>query len=221
MDFLSGFDANSRLRAPMLTVVAEFVPVDFDPDVMGELQVIERAIGMDVGSIKAAAYIKPVHRRSQGQRFAHLKLKFDNRTQANKAIRDGLVIHGKMITVRKDERELPMCYRCHAVGDGHFTANCKVETELCGHCRKEHRSKDCPNPEVKWCHACKRGGHGAGDKTCNTRLKALDVLRKANPEAGRRYFVERDKLETWGQAANEEEGRKEIWGAGTTGGFGQ
>ncbi|KAF9497354.1 hypothetical protein BDN71DRAFT_1429538 [Pleurotus eryngii] len=123
MDFLSGFNANSWVQAPMLMVVAKFVPVDFDPDTMGELQ-------------------------------------------ANKAIQDRLVIHGEMIT-------------------------------------------DCPNSEMRWCHACKRGGHGAGNKTCDTRLKALGVLQKANLEAGQQYFVERDKPETWGQAVNNEEGRKE------------
>lgn len=219
--FMEGFDASSRVRTPMLVVVAEFVPVAFEPNDQGELRMLERDSGMSKGSIKEAAYIKPTHRRTLGQRYAHLKLKLDDRTQANKAIRDGIFILGKMISVRKDEQDPPMCYRCHNIGDGHFAANCKADVELCGHCGMGHRSKECPDPEKKWCHICKKAGHGAGDKTCGTRLQTLEMMRRANPEAGKRYYVEKSNPDTWGEMAERNDGTAEAWRTDGTGGFGR
>ncbi|KDQ22205.1 hypothetical protein PLEOSDRAFT_19265, partial [Pleurotus ostreatus PC15] len=136
-------------------------------------------------------------KRTVGQRYAHMKIKFDDWAQANKAIRDGIFVQGKIVSVRKDERDPPMCYRCHNVGDGHFAASCMAEVELCGHCGAEHWSRECPNPGVQWCHMCKKAGHGAGDRTCESRMQMLEMIRRADPEAGQRYFVERDNPETW------------------------
>ncbi|KDQ26829.1 hypothetical protein PLEOSDRAFT_30016, partial [Pleurotus ostreatus PC15] len=132
------------------------------------------------------------------QQYAHMKIRFDDPAQANKAIRDGVFVQGKIVSVWKDEQEPPMCYRCHNVGDGHFAASCTVEIELCGHCSEKHWSRDCPNPGAKWCHKCKKAGHRVGDRTCESRRQALEMMRRADPEARQRYFMERDNPETWG-----------------------
>ncbi|KDQ26828.1 hypothetical protein PLEOSDRAFT_1105726 [Pleurotus ostreatus PC15] len=60
--FIEGFDTSLQIRAPMLTVVAEFVPVEFRPDDQGEMQMLEHDAGLEKGSIVEAAYIKPEHR---------------------------------------------------------------------------------------------------------------------------------------------------------------
>ncbi|KAG9221604.1 hypothetical protein CCMSSC00406_0006763 [Pleurotus cornucopiae] len=219
--FTAGFDAFSKARAPMLTVVAEFVPVGFNPEDQGELRMVERDAGMEKGSIETAAWIKPVQRRKMGQKHAHLKVRMVSRAQANKAIRDGIFILGKMISVRKEEHDPPMCYRCHMVGDGHFAANCTAEVELCGHCGQTHRSKECPDMETRWCHICKKAGHGAGDKTCETRRTAIERIRRSNPEAGHRYFIEKDNPETWARPGREDQEPTEVWRTEGTGGFGR
>ncbi|KAF9489843.1 hypothetical protein BDN71DRAFT_1435092 [Pleurotus eryngii] len=128
--FTAGFDAFSKAGALMLTVVAEF------------------DTGMEKGSIKMAAWIKPVQRRKMGQKHTHLKVRMVSRVQANKAIRDGLFILGKMILIHKEEHDPLMCYWCHMVGDGHFAANCTAEVELCGHCGQTHQSKECLDMET-------------------------------------------------------------------------
>ncbi|KAF9495115.1 hypothetical protein BDN71DRAFT_1496099 [Pleurotus eryngii] len=97
--FIEGFNVSSQIQAPMLTVVAEFVPVEFRPDDQGEIQMLERDTGLETGSIKKASYIKPERKRTVGQRYAHMKIKFDDRAQANKAIWDsifGQTLHGKL-----------------------------------------------------------------------------------------------------------------------------
>ncbi|KAF9492354.1 hypothetical protein BDN71DRAFT_1369121, partial [Pleurotus eryngii] len=109
-------------------VVAEFVPIDFRPDDQGELRMLKQDTGMQ-GSMREALYIKPAHKRMMGQEYAHLKL--------------NIFIRGKMISVRKNEHNSPMCYWCHTVSDRHFAANCTAEVELCGHCGSEHRSREC------------------------------------------------------------------------------
>ncbi|KAF9487113.1 hypothetical protein BDN71DRAFT_1370777, partial [Pleurotus eryngii] len=99
-----------------------------------------------------------------------------------------IFIRGKMISVRKDKHNPPMCYQCHTVSDGHFAANCTAEVELCRHCGSEHCLRECSNTEKKWCHTCKKAGHGAGDRMCETRLQTLEMMRKANSEVGQRFF---------------------------------
>ncbi len=186
--FLAGFNGTSKMRTPMLTVVAEYVPVSFNPTEKGAILSIEQEGGLERGSIKAAAWIRPIEQRSPAQQYAYMKIKFEDRNQVNKAIQDGLFIGGKVITVRKDVQEPPICYRCHSIGDGHYTNNCTaVQKDICGHCGQEHRAAQCPNPHQKWCTNCKRPGHGEGDRSCEVRQQRW---RKANPAAGYRFFLD-------------------------------
>lgn len=207
--FLAGFNGTSKMRTPMLTVVAEYVPVSVNPTEKGAILSIEQEGGLERGSIKSAAWIRPIEHRSPTQQYAHMKIKFGDRDQANKAIRDGLFIGGKVITVRKDVQEPPICYRCHSIGDGHYTNNCTaVQRDICGHCRQEYRAALCPHPHQKWCANCKRPGHGAGDRSCEMRQQGLEAWRKANLEAGYRFFLDNEDPKTW----EELEFIEEAWG---------
>ncbi|KAF9490684.1 hypothetical protein BDN71DRAFT_1511091 [Pleurotus eryngii] len=122
--FMAGFHCMSKVRTPMLTVVAEYVATRFAPGDQGSLRLIEQSAGLQEKSIKSASWIKPEERRSASQQYAHMKMKFTDRQQVNKAIWDGIFIEGKFITVRKDIQEPVICYKCHSVGDGHYANNC-------------------------------------------------------------------------------------------------
>ncbi|KAG5220245.1 RNA-directed DNA polymerase from transposon X-element [Salix suchowensis] len=98
---------------------------------VGELRMLEHDLGMSKGSIKEVAYIKPTHRCTLGQRYAHLKLKLNDQTQANKAIRDGYLYLEDDIT------------------------NCKQTWSYVA-LWNGHHLKECPDPEKKWCHICKK-----------------------------------------------------------------
>ncbi|KAF9493770.1 hypothetical protein BDN71DRAFT_1344481, partial [Pleurotus eryngii] len=196
--FLAGFNGTSKMRTPMLTVVAEYIPINFNPNEKGSLLSIEQEGGLDKGSIRSAGWIRPLERRSPSQQYAHMKIRFEDKNQANKAIRDGLFIGGKMITIRKDIQEPPICYKCHSIGDGHYASNCTIaQHDICGHCGQDHRSAQCPHPSRKWCSNCKKPGHGAGDRSCEIRQQRLEAWWKANPEASYRYFVDDQDPRTW------------------------
>ncbi|KAF9489002.1 hypothetical protein BDN71DRAFT_1512532 [Pleurotus eryngii] len=53
--FLEGFNSMLKMRTPMLMVVAEYVPVSFNPMEKGNILSIEQEGGLERGSIKFAA----------------------------------------------------------------------------------------------------------------------------------------------------------------------
>ncbi|KAG5219443.1 RNA-directed DNA polymerase from transposon X-element [Salix suchowensis] len=131
------------------------------------------------GSVKSAAWIFPIECHLPAQQYAHMKIKFRDRDQVNKAIQDRLFISSKIITAQKDVQEPPICYRCHSIGDSHCTNNCTVaQKDICRHCRQEHRAAQCPHPHQKWAWA--------GNQSCELQQQQLEAWRKANPDAGYR-----------------------------------
>ncbi|KAF9488962.1 hypothetical protein BDN71DRAFT_1341487, partial [Pleurotus eryngii] len=69
--FLAGFNGTSTIRTPMLTVIAEYVPVSFQPAERGAILSVEQEGGLERGSIKSAAWIRPIDCRLQSQQYAH------------------------------------------------------------------------------------------------------------------------------------------------------
>ncbi|KAF9492353.1 hypothetical protein BDN71DRAFT_1433247 [Pleurotus eryngii] len=54
-----------------------------------------------------------------------------------------------------------------------------------------------------------------------TQLQTLEMMRKANPEVGQRFFIEKENPETWGQAEEGSIQLAEGWRTEGTGGFGR
>ncbi|KAF9497951.1 hypothetical protein BDN71DRAFT_1386674 [Pleurotus eryngii] len=129
----------SKVRTLMLTVVVEYVVTCFTPGDQGSLQLIEQSTGLEEKSIKSASWIKPEEQQSVSQQYAHMKMKFTDKQQVNKAIWNGVFIKGKFITVCKDIQEPVICYKCHSVGNGHYANNCtQMQHDICGHCSSGH-----------------------------------------------------------------------------------
>ncbi|KAF9491488.1 hypothetical protein BDN71DRAFT_1398288, partial [Pleurotus eryngii] len=154
--FLAGFNGMSKLQTPMLMVVAEYVLVSFNPAEREAILSIKQEGSLERGSVKSTAWIFPIECHLPAQQYALMKIKFRDRDQVNKAIQDRLFISSKVITAQKDMQEPPICYRCHSIGDSHYTNNCTVaQKDICGHCGQEHRAAQCPHPHQEWCSNCK------------------------------------------------------------------
>ncbi|KAJ6459813.1 hypothetical protein C8R47DRAFT_994454, partial [Mycena vitilis] len=69
--FLAGMGGTSVYRPRSFSLVVEFVPVTFDPDLSRTLEMIEDANGIGRGEIVQARFIKPAARRRPGQKCAH------------------------------------------------------------------------------------------------------------------------------------------------------
>ncbi len=184
-------------------LVAERVPVSFDPRDAASLRAVEVAHKLKTGTLGRAEWIKPMERRFPGQRTAHLMLTVTGIEQANIALK-GLFIAGRRILVRRDMDEPKRCARCQAYG-GHFARDCKAPHDVCANCAASHPMSQCQvaaDPYSYRCANCKVDGHAAWDRACpalRTRVSA-QVNRKA--DSGFRFFVT-NAPDTW--VSDEEE----------------
>ncbi|KAF9493435.1 hypothetical protein BDN71DRAFT_1395022 [Pleurotus eryngii] len=55
--FLAGFNSMSKIWTPILTVIAEYVPVSFQPAERGAICSVKQEGGLERGSIKNATWI--------------------------------------------------------------------------------------------------------------------------------------------------------------------
>ena len=82
-------------RADLCMLIAEYVPISFNPGLLTAFGQVEQENGLAVGALREARYIKQVKYRKPTQRSAHMMMGFSSPEQANLAIRKGLVIKGK------------------------------------------------------------------------------------------------------------------------------
>ncbi|KAI0642047.1 hypothetical protein C8Q79DRAFT_888378, partial [Trametes meyenii] len=178
-------------------LVAERVPVAFDPRDERLLRAAEEAHNLKRGAITQAICIKPVERRSPGQRTAFLMLTVQGVEQANTALK-GLTLAGRRVLVRRDVNEPKRCARCQSYS-GHFARDCKAPCEVCATCAGAHSTSQCNvtgEPRHYRCANCKQDGHAAWDRECPT-LRARvsnDIYQRA--DSGFRFFVT-GAPETW------------------------
>jgi hypothetical protein len=133
-----------------------------------------------------------------------------DKRRKNKAIRDGLVIEGKSVSVRRNRRDPTRCWKCQQLGVAHQAATCKSIHDTCARCAGMHITKDCQvedKAEYR-CANCKATGHGAADRHCPVFLAKLRELRARNADQQYRFFPTKDP-ETWER--DEEDAQ---WGEG-------
>ncbi|KAI0074791.1 hypothetical protein K474DRAFT_1563813, partial [Panus rudis PR-1116 ss-1] len=182
---------DADLRGQMYPVYVDFVPVSFNPDEQQDVATFEECNGLPQGSIEDARWVKPVEKRNPGQSVATLLIEFNQASTANDAIKTGLVIHGKSVSVRKRVPEPLRCAKCHKYS-GHFAAKCKAEADLCGYCRKEgHRSSDCTrrNDKAAACCANCGGNHPVWFPECPVYHEARELLFTRSPEASHQFYL--------------------------------
>jgi hypothetical protein len=93
---------------------------------------------------------------------------FTEPEQANQAIREGLVIEGKKVMVRKHKTDPKRCMKCQAIGVNHQATACKSIHDVCARCAGMHRTDECTIKETHKfkCANCKEMRHGATDRDC-------------------------------------------------------
>jgi hypothetical protein len=185
--------------APTLCmVIAEYVPVSFAPDTKSALERVECDSGLEPGAIREARYIKKPERRAQGQRVAHVMVGFTSPEQANLAIRNGLVIEGKRVAIRRHRMDPKRCMKCQGIGVSHNAADCKFIHDVCARCAGMHRTDQCQVSETAnlKCANCKASGHGAADRACPVFKEKARMLHAKIPNYEYRFFPTTDP-HTW------------------------
>ena len=137
--FIENFGATVIIKDRAIAVIVEYVPTTYSPGLSSEHRKIKGDSNLPNQSILATRWIKPIKRRTEGQRTAHIITKFNSTLEANKAIRDRIVIAGKRTWARKLNKEPRRCLKCQRLDVRHLAAMC-TGTEACSTCGGEHRS---------------------------------------------------------------------------------
>ena len=189
-NFLQVFSATSIIKHRAYSIIAEYIPLTFDPTERGQIAEIKRVNGLNPDDILSAKWIKPATSRHQGQCSAHAILGFTQPTGANAAIRNGGIIAGKRVWARKLLQEPQRCLKCQKVGASHIAAECKQEKDTCGSCGNDHRTTECTITDTTLykCVNCNESGHAAWDCQCSTFIRANSLFNAKHPENRYRYF---------------------------------
>ena len=73
-------------------IIAEFVPIAFNPTLQEDIMEIEVANSLQPGTITTVRWIKPPEKQANNQSTAHLILHARTRLAANILIRSGILI---------------------------------------------------------------------------------------------------------------------------------
>ena len=185
-------------RADLCMVIAEYVPITFEPGLFTAFGQVERDSGLEKGSLREARYIKQVQFRKSTQRTAHMMMGFASPEQANSAIRKGLIIEGKHVTLRRHRIDPHRCLKCQLIGTAHRAAECKSIHDTCGRCAGMHRTATCKvdDPAAFKCVNCKTTGHATVDRNCPKFLEKMRDTHARFPDYQYRFFPTQDP-ETW------------------------
>jgi hypothetical protein len=159
-------------RSRVHNLIAFNVPLGLSPENQNHRLEICEANSLDPDIITSIKWVKPIHRRTQTQRTAHLFLTFSNADAANRAITNGIYICNRRCQMERVKREPTRCLKCQ--GWNHFAKECTEEHDKCRNCTKNHRTNDCPTPLARVCVSCKSEDHASWSRDCPTFVKKLN-----------------------------------------------
>ena len=121
MEFTEKFLAASQVRQRSYNLIMLQVPIIFDPSNVNHLRELEKANNLSA-TITRAKWIKPLNRRRADQTNTYAILTLSSADCANLLIRDGLLICGTKVWLKKQKIEPIQCMKCR--NWGHFTSAC-------------------------------------------------------------------------------------------------
>ena len=184
---IADFNAKDNTVGPKLAapetygVLILYVPTNFD--VANQEKAINGIINVNKGfmpglEIKSIEWLIPEWTKTK--HYGSLLVEFTHPEHANAAIREQLLVGGKVLACEYYERNsrLRQCKTCQQYG--HLEAQC-ISAPACGRCAERHVTADCrkrENPKMFRCAIC-QGPHRAWDNVCNIRQDELDSVRLA------------------------------------------
>jgi len=197
--FISKFGSDVSLAAKPFPILVEFVPIHFNTDELSALREVERKNSLPIGSIKSAHWIKPIERRNPKQCRAHMSMELFRPCDANRIIRDGLVVLGPCCPTRKLLPEPIRCMKCQSFEGSHFARDCTKLIDTCGTCAGNHRLKDCEVSSLDQCFCanCQEPGHAAWDRECPVYIAKAKKYQSHIADARYRFYPDREDPSTW------------------------
>jgi hypothetical protein len=152
---------------------------------------------LGAGAVLEAQYLKAPEKRAPGQRTAFVSITLKTARQANKALKEGLIIEGKKVFGRKDIQEARRCLKCQGFSNRHRAATCLQVHDTCALCGQMHRTSECPNPNGRYCVNCKVDSHFASSKNCPVFIAECEKISHHFPDNKYRFFPILDDPSTW------------------------
>jgi hypothetical protein len=220
--FLAAMGGTSSFKNRLFNVLVQFVPISLDPEREGNLRVVENDNSLPKGVLTKVHWVKPIHRRHEGQRVAHAIFGFNTPEAANTLIRDGAWVAGRKVYGRKLLAEPIRCLKCQGVGVGHIATNCPIAQDFCARCGEKHRTDTCAvTNDERACINCRNAkkpyhGHGAADRDCPIFQDKLQYSLERNHDAKYPYYLIENASDTWNTheeltAALRRAGDKTTW----------
>ncbi|KAL6303201.1 hypothetical protein BKA93DRAFT_693639, partial [Sparassis latifolia] len=194
--FLAHFgDQASCMKVHTYSTLAEFVPIACNSDSHDYLRFVEGNNNLDPGVIEEAHWIKAPERRTKGQKVAHLILRFNSPQAANRAVRDGLIIASKSVSVRKLICEPRRCLKCQKIAAPHIAKDCKQIHDTCANCASiSHKTAECEVDltDFKCCNCTHAGrtvtDHAAWDCDCPVFQEHCHHMKECQSESRYHFF---------------------------------
>jgi hypothetical protein len=119
--------------------------------------------------------------RTDGKQFSTLIIETASAEQANRLIREGIVVGYDLKSVERYDTKcrITQCFKCQKYG--HISTIC-MNAEKCGYCGEEHSSESCAEKTQATrmkCAGCNGGNHTAWSKICPARIKELGRAKAA------------------------------------------
>ena len=184
--FTCKFDPDTAIRDRVHPIMVPRIPITFDPNNPKHLREVEEVNRMHPNTIKKARWIKPIYRRTQGQRCAHAIFTISSAADANRLLKDGIYVCNARTFPKKLKHEPKQCMKCCRWG--HYAAECRAQKDTCGTCGGQHKTNECESENKRYCVSCKASTHASWDRSCPEFLRKCEEYSKFHPENSLVYF---------------------------------
>ena len=184
--FTFKFDPDTAIRDRIHPIMVPRIPITFDPNNPKHLREVEEVNRMHPNTIKKARWIKPIYRRTQGQRCPHAIFTISSAADTNRLLKDGIYVCNACTFPKKLKRKPKQCMKCRRWG--HCTAECRAQKDTCRTCSGQHKTNECESKNKRYCVSCKASTHTSWDCSCLEFLRKCEEYSKFHPENSLVYF---------------------------------
>ncbi|KAG9633957.1 hypothetical protein KCU77_g11122, partial [Aureobasidium melanogenum] len=194
-DWVACLGGNAEVVTPTYGVMVMNIPVTtFNPDEQEQMRHMLIGANYQLLADHKVSHMNWLLKPKNDKATGTMVVSFTTKVGANAALAAGCIAwEGQMKRTIKYSSacRVLQCFKCYQYG--HTTRKCRNE-EACGHCAREHLTKDCPTPVGdKTCALCK-GNHPAWAQSCKYRQKEMERVETEKEKVRLQPFYPEDPV---------------------------